>query len=95
MTRTPRTPGDGLDVARWLAERGSASGGSGGFRGCPVVIHTSNADRGFRMQGVLEGAGWECRRVAPVGSDWIEADWVVVAGELVGLGKAASVGAAA
>jgi Uma2 family endonuclease len=62
----PTDPGDGLDVARRLAERPPA---------CPVVIHTSNGIRGDAMEGEFDLAGWTCRRVMPLGDDWIEADW--------------------
>lgn len=59
-------PGDGLDVAKWLAARPPA---------CPVVIHTSNARRGDAMEGELDLGGWTYRRVGPLGDDWIEVDW--------------------
>lgn len=59
-------PGDGLDVAKWLAERPPT---------CPVIIHTSNVRRGDAMEGELDLAGWEYGRVGPIGDDWIEVDW--------------------
>ena len=59
-------PGDGLDVAKWLAGRPPV---------CPVVVHTSNGVRGDAMVGELDLAGWQVRRVMPLGDDWIEADW--------------------
>jgi len=59
-------PGDGLDVAKYLATLPPA---------CPVVIHTSNRLRGDMMEGELDLAGWKSRRVAPIGDDWIEVDW--------------------
>jgi hypothetical protein len=62
----PRDPGDGLLVAKHLAELQPA---------CPVIIHTSNGVRGDAMEGELELAGWTYYRVAPIGDDWIEADW--------------------
>jgi hypothetical protein len=62
----PRDPGDGLDVARYLASLPPA---------CPVIIHTSNGSRGDAMAGELELAGWKHHRVAPLGEDWIELDW--------------------
>ena len=59
-------PGDGLDVAKYLATLPPA---------CPVIIHTSNGIRGDAMAGELELAGWRHYLVAPLGDDWIEADW--------------------
>ena len=58
--------GDGLMVARWLAEQPAT---------CPVILHTSNADQCKRMQGVLEFAGWDVRLAGAVGEHWIENDW--------------------
>jgi hypothetical protein len=59
-------PGDGLDVAKHLATLPPV---------CPVIIHTSNRIRGDAMEGEFELAGWTYHRVAPIGDDWIEADW--------------------
>lgn len=59
-------PGDGLEVARHLANLAAT---------CPVIIHTSNGVRGDAMVGELEFAGWKLRRVMPLGDDWIEVDW--------------------
>jgi hypothetical protein len=59
-------PGDGMEVARFLASLAPA---------CPVIVHTSNGDRGTLMMGELELAGWKRHRVYPLGDDWIEADW--------------------
>ena len=67
-------PGDGLDVAKWLAERPPA---------CPVVIHTSNVRRGDAMEGELDLAGWTYRRVTPIGDDWIEVDWYLAVRRLL------------
>ena len=62
-------PGDGLDVARYLATFDPA---------CPVIIHSSNADRSRVMQGELELAGWTCTMVGPFGEGWVEKDWLPV-----------------
>jgi hypothetical protein len=59
-------PGDGMDVARCLAALTPT---------CPVIVHTSNGDRGTLMMGELELAGWKRHRVYPLGDDWIETDW--------------------
>lgn len=62
-------PGDGLMVAQFLANFSPV---------CPVVIHSSNADRANVMAGVLESSGWKVHRVPAVGQDWIESDWAKV-----------------
>jgi hypothetical protein len=70
----PGDPGDGLDVAKWLADRPPA---------CPVIVHTSNGVRGDAMMGELELGGWTRRRVLPLGDDWIEVDWYRVVRRLL------------
>ncbi|MGA2092304.1 MAG: cyclic-phosphate processing receiver domain-containing protein [Sedimentisphaerales bacterium] len=67
-------PGDGLDVARFLASHEPA---------CPVIIHPSNVSRSEAMAGVLELEGWVIKRVPPIGEDWIEVDWVSAAKKLI------------
>lgn len=62
-------PGDGLDVARHLATLKPT---------CPVIIHSSNADRSRVMQGELELAGWTCTMVGPFGDGWVQEDWLPV-----------------
>jgi hypothetical protein len=59
-------PGDGLEVVKFLVSQPVK---------CPVIIHTSNGDRGSWMAGEFELAGWRYWRVAPIGEDWIELDW--------------------
>ncbi len=59
-------PGTGWDVVQHLAQLPPC---------CPVIIHTSNSERGTWMEGELELAGWEYHRIAPLGEDWIEVDW--------------------
>lgn len=59
-------PGDGIDVARYLAERRPV---------CPVIVHSSNGTRSDWMIGEFELGGWEYRRVAPLGDDRIESYW--------------------
>lgn len=62
-------PGDGIDVARYLAARPPI---------CPVIVHSSNGSRSDWMIGEFELGGWKCKRVAPIGDDWIEAYWGAV-----------------
>jgi hypothetical protein len=69
-------PGDGIDVARFLAERRPV---------CPVIIHSSNGRRSDWMMGEFELGGWRCKRVAPLGDDWIEAYWRAVVRKLLKL----------
>ncbi|MEX0777855.1 MAG: cyclic-phosphate processing receiver domain-containing protein [Phycisphaeraceae bacterium] len=71
---TAPDPGDGLDVARWLAALAPS---------CPVLIHSSNVERANMMMGELTLGGWDCRRIAPLGDDWIETDWAVVVRQLL------------
>jgi CheY-like chemotaxis protein len=67
-------PGDGWEVAQFLAEQSPV---------CPVIVHTSNAERSRWMVGELELAKWTVRAVAPVGDDWIETAWVRTAKRLL------------
>lgn len=67
-------PGDGLDVAKFLALRTPA---------CPVIVHSSNVSRSEAMIGVLDLEGWLVKRVAPIGDDWIEIDWAILASKLI------------
>jgi len=67
-------PGDGLDVARFFASRTPV---------CPIIIHSSNINRSEMMMGELELAGWKVKRVGPIGDDWIEIDWAMLASKLI------------
>ena len=67
-------PGDGIDVARFLAAR---------LLVCPVIVHSSNGTRSDWMIGEFELGGGTYKRVAPIGDDWIEAYWRVVVGKLL------------
>jgi ADP-ribosylglycohydrolase len=60
-------PGTGLDVAKFLAECRPV---------CPVIIHSTNADRAHSMDNELRFAEWTAERVRPIGTDWIETMWV-------------------
>ena len=59
-------PGTGLDVAKYLADF---------LPVCPVLIHSTNADRVYSMHNELRFAGWIVDRVGPLGADWIETTW--------------------
>jgi len=58
-------PGTGWDFTKWLAARSPV---------CPVIVHTSNTDRGNWMMGEFELGRWKHHRIAPIGDDWIEYD---------------------
>jgi hypothetical protein len=68
-----RDPGDGRQVARWLAGRAPV---------CPVIIHTTNVFAGESMRLALRDAGWVVVRVFPGPElSWIAADWLPAARE--------------
>jgi hypothetical protein len=69
-----RDPGTGFDVAKLLA---------GHFAFCPVIIHSTNADRAWSMQNELRFAGWPAERVGPIGDDWIRKLWLPKARQMV------------
>ena len=59
-------PGDGRDVAAYMARRTPV---------CRVLIHSTNHFAAESMLYTLQDAGWGVERIAPLGSDWIEAYW--------------------
>ena len=59
-------PGTGYDVAKLLGQL---------IPCCPIIIHTSNGERGSWMIGELSRAGWRIDRVYPFGDDWIAGQW--------------------
>lgn len=67
-------PGTGLEVAKLLASH---------FSFCPVVIHSTNADRAWSMHNELRFAGWKVDRVGPIGDDWIPKLWLPKAREML------------
>jgi hypothetical protein len=67
-------PGTGLDVAKFLANSRPA---------CPVIIHTTNGDRGESMHNELRFADWISQRVGPFGNNWIETIWIKKAREFL------------
>jgi len=60
-------PGTGLDVARFLADFHPV---------CPVILHSTNADRVWSMHNEFRFAGWATERVGPLGDSWIEQSWL-------------------
>jgi ADP-ribosylglycohydrolase len=67
-------PGTGLDVAKFLAECRPA---------CPVIIHSTNAERAHSMHNELRFADWTAERVGPIGTGWIETIWLRKAREFL------------
>ncbi len=71
---TTTDPGTGLDVAQFLAAC---------LPVCPLIIHSTNADRAWSMHNELRFADWIAERVSPIGTDWIETLWLPKARELM------------
>ena len=71
---TTTDPGTGLDVAKFLAACRPV---------CPLIIHSTNADRAYSMHNELRFADWIAERVGPIGTDWIEALWLPKAREFM------------
>ena len=67
-------PGTGLDVAKFLAVCRPV---------CPVIIHSTNADRAYSMHNELRFADWTAERVGPIGDNWIEPLWLPKACEFL------------
>jgi hypothetical protein len=72
-------PGCGYDVAKVLGEL---------IPCCPIIIHTSNSERGTWMEGELSRAGWKYERVSPLGDDWIEREWAPLVARMLDASKA-------
>lgn len=67
-------PGTGLEVAKFFASH---------FPFCPVVIHSTNADRAWSMHNELRFGGWNVERVGPIGDDWVSKLWLPKAREML------------
>ena len=65
----PDDPGSGYDVATILGEL---------IPCCPIIVHTSNGERGDWMVAELERGGWQYERVYPDAEDWIAGEWAGV-----------------
>ena len=70
-------PGSGYDVAKLFEEL---------IPCCPIIIHTSNGERGIWMEGALQRAGWHYSRVYPFGDDWIETAWAEALQQMLSAG---------
>lgn len=69
-----RDPGTGLEVAQFLASY---------FPFCPVIIHSTNADRAWSMHNDLRFGGWTVERFGPIGDDWFRKLWLPKARDLL------------
>lgn len=69
-----RDPGTGLEVAKLFASH---------FPFCPVIIHSTNADRAWSMHNELRFGGWTVERFGPIGDDWFRKIWLPKARELL------------
>ena len=67
-------PGTGLEVAKLLASHHPF---------CPVIIHSTNADRAWSMHNELRFGGWTVERFGPIGDDWFRKLWLPKARELL------------
>lgn len=67
-------PGTGLDVARLLASH---------LPFCPVIVHSTNADRAWSMHNELRFGGWTVERFSPIGDDWFRKIWLPKASEML------------
>lgn len=68
-------PGDGVAAAEFLGRLPPI---------CPVILHTSNAERVWSMHNALRFGGWTTERVMPVNTDWIERSWLPTSRALLG-----------
>lgn len=68
-------PGDGRDVATYLATRTPF---------CPVIVHTSNSDAAISMMCTLQEAGWEASKIRPENDlAWVHTEWAPTAYRLI------------
>jgi hypothetical protein len=76
MPGDTQDPGTGLEFAEFLAHEQPM---------CPVIIHTSNAERRWSMYNELRFGGWTVEIVPPVGEGWINRVWLRRAKDLIGV----------
>jgi ADP-ribosylglycohydrolase len=60
-------PGDGVQVAEFLAKLPPI---------CPVILHSSNAERVWSMHNEFRFGRWQAERVMPLGNDWVARAWL-------------------
>jgi ADP-ribosylglycohydrolase len=69
-----RDPGTGVEVAKLLASH---------LPFCPIIIHSTNADRAWSMHNELRFGSWPVERVGPIGEDWVGKLWLPKAQEML------------
>ena len=69
-------PGTGLDVATFLGLHPPL---------CPVILHTTNSEGRLSMQNRLRAGDWTVATVLPREAEWIQASWLPIARELIGV----------
>jgi len=52
---------------------------------CPVILHTSNAERRWSMHNEIRFGHWSVEIVPPIGDDWIPRSWLSRARALIGV----------
>ena len=76
MPGVTQDPGTGLEVAELLARQHPV---------CPVILHTSNAERRWSMHNEFRFGHWSVEIVPPIGDDWIPGPWLSRARALIGV----------
>jgi len=76
MRGVTQDPGTGLEVAALLARQQPV---------CPVILHTSNAERRWSMHNEFRFGHWSVEIVPPIGDDWIPGSWLSRARALTGV----------
>ena len=76
MPGATQDPGTGLEVAELLARQPPV---------CPVIIHTSNAERRWSMHNEFRFGHWKVEIVPPIGNGWIQQSWLPRARALIGI----------
>ena len=76
-------PGNGVVAATFLAKLPPL---------CPVILHTSNAERVWSMHNEFRFGGWETERVMPLETDWIGRSWLPAARTLLEKAAASATG---
>lgn len=74
MPGATQDPGTGLDIAALLGQLSPV---------CPVIIHTSNAERRWSMHNEFRFGKWQVEIVPPIGDQWIQRSWLPRARALI------------
>ncbi len=74
MPGAMQDPGSGLEIAELLGKQHPV---------CPVIIHTSNAERRWSMYNEFRFGKWTVEIVPPIGEKWILRSWLSRARALI------------